>query len=259
MIKLPRTLHIEGSRFPQDSYYRKADPEAIQFPRLAGEFLVIEEKVDGTGVSLFFDEKLELQIWHRGSPAIGEEFFNLRNWAKRHENELLGLLEDRFILFGEWMLNKHTIFYDQLPHYFLESDVYDKLGTMWLSTPARNSLLIGHNYIKQVSMLAAFQPTSLHQIVSLVGKPLYQSKEWRESMWQQCDMSGLKLDEVLAQTDQSDLAEGLYIKHEDDRHVIDRYKYVRYQFVETIVNSGSHIRDRVPMHNVALGGYGCLL
>lgn len=249
-IKLPRTLHIEGSRLPQG----KTDPEAIQFSQLAGEFLVIEEKVDGTGVSLFFDDKLELQIWHRGSPAAGKEFNQLHTWANSHHDQLFNLLEDRYTLFGEWMLNKHTIFYDRLPQYFLESDIYDRKGTIFLSTAARNAMLIGHNdYIKQVPVIASFKPTSLNQIISLVGKPRYQSDKWREALWEKCERMNQPLDKVLAQTDQSELAEGLYIKHEDDRSVKGRYKYVRYEFVELIVNSGSHLRDREPVHNIIHG------
>ena len=256
MIKLPRTQHIEGSRLPLNQW--KADPEAVEFRRLAGEFLVIEEKVDGTGVSLFFDDKLDLQVWHRGSPAIGKEFTKLREWARLHQDELFSLLEDRYTLFGEWMLNKHTVFYDRLPHYFLESDIYDRLGGIFLSTVGRNGLLTGHSYIKQVPVIAAFKPSSLEQIMSCVGKSRYQSDKWREALWETCEKMGQPLDQVLSQTDQSELGEGLYIKHEDDRSVRGRYKYVRYEFVELIVNSGSHLRDREPVHNLTLGGYDCL-
>lgn len=119
MKKLPRTLHIEGSGLAH-----RDDPDAIQFNKLAGELLYIEEKVDGSGVSIFFDDKLELQVWHRGSPATGKEFNKLRGWALAHQDNLFAVLEDRYHLFGEWMLHKHTIFYDRLPQYFLESDIY---------------------------------------------------------------------------------------------------------------------------------------
>src|ERR1700722_9963066 len=118
MIKLPRTLHIEGSRVPKGV----TDPDAIEFKKLQGQFLVIEEKVDGSGVSIFFDNHLDLQVWHRGNPAIGKEYRPLNEWAEMHWEDLLFLLGERYILFGEWMHNKHAIFYDQLPHFFLESD-----------------------------------------------------------------------------------------------------------------------------------------
>jgi RNA ligase len=233
----------------------KVDPEAVQFPALAGQFLVIEEKVDGTGVSIFFDEKLELQIWHRGSPALAKEFKQLNNWANLHKDELFDLLEDRYILFGEWMLNKHTVFYDTLPDYFLESDIYDRKGNIWLSTIARNGILTRHEYIRQVPVITFFKPTSLNQITDMVGKSFYRSDNWLESLQLKVKNQGLELETVLSETDQSNLSEGLYIKHEDERRVVERYKYVRYEFLEKILNSGTHLRDREPIHNGLVGGF----
>src|SRR5205807_2014548 len=32
-------------------------------------------------------------------------------------------LTDRYILYGEWLYAKHTVFYTDLPHYFLEFDI----------------------------------------------------------------------------------------------------------------------------------------
>jgi hypothetical protein len=121
-MKLPRTLHIEGSRLPAG----KSDPEAVEFNKLLGQFLVVEEKVDGTGVSISLDKHLDLEIKHRGSLAIGREFKPLHEWASNHWEDLLFLLGERYVMFSEWMYCKHTIFYDNLPNYFLESDIYDK-------------------------------------------------------------------------------------------------------------------------------------
>ena len=36
------------------------------------------------------------------------------------------MLEDRFILFGEWVYARHSVHYRRLPHYFFEFDIYDK-------------------------------------------------------------------------------------------------------------------------------------
>jgi hypothetical protein len=249
-IKLPRTLHIEGSRLPAG----QVDPEAVPFEKLAGQFLVIEEKVDGSGVSIFFDDQLVPQIYHRGSPATGKEFRELHSFVKVFETDLYSLLEDRYVLFGEWMLHKHSIFYDRLPHYLLESDMFDKRSGIFLSTAARNAMLTGHTaYIKSVPVIASFKPTKLSQLTQLIGKPKYQSDNWREILWNKCDMYDWDLEKILKETDQSELMEGLYIKHEDERQILGRYKYVRYEFVNTIINSGSHVRERDPIHNVVLG------
>ena len=78
-MKLPRTLHIEGSRLPKG----ETDPDAVEFSKLRGEFLVIEEKVDGSGVSISLDTHLDLQIQHRGNSALGKEYRPLQEWADK--------------------------------------------------------------------------------------------------------------------------------------------------------------------------------
>lgn len=229
------------------------DPDAIEFNKLQGQFLVVEEKVDGTGVSIGLDSHFDLKIQHRGSPAIGKEFKPLHDWAEKHWEDLVFLLGERYTLFGEWMHNKHTIFYDNLPHLFLESDIYDKERQIWLSTSARNNLLAGHKFIKQVPVLAAFKPSALWQITSLVGKTSFQTPEWRETLQAKCKTFGANYDKALAETDQSGMMEGLYIKQEDDFQVVNRYKYIRYEFLQQIISSGTHLIDRLPIYNSIAG------
>jgi RNA ligase len=248
-MKLPRTLHIEGSRLPVG----EVDPEAVQFNKLRGEFLIIEEKVDGSGVSISLDNHLNLQIMHRGSLANGKEYRELNIWAEAHWEDLLFLLGERYVLFGEWMRNKHTIYYDQLPDYFLESDIYDQDRNVWLSTSARNNLLKGHDFIKQVPVIAAFKPSDIKEVTSLVGRSKYQSDNWQGHLKQKCHMLGFSDKKILQETDNTGLMEGLYIKHEDDLQVIGRYKYVRHEFLENILNSGSHLIDRLPIYNEVVG------
>lgn len=227
----------------------EVDPDAIQFNKLRGEFLVIEEKVDGSGVSISLDTHLNLQIMHRGSPVSGKEYRELILWAESHWEDLLFLLGERYTLFGEWMRNKHTIYYDKLPHHFLESDIYDQDRKVWLSTSARNDLLKGHSYIKQVPVIAAFKPSELWQVTNLIGKSKYQSDNWQGDLKQKCNMLGFTPKKILQETDLSGLMEGLYIKQEDDLQVLNRYKYIRYEFLKNILDSGSHLIDRLPVYN----------
>lgn len=249
MTKLPRTLHIEGSGLSSTK-----DPEVIQFDKLTGEFLTAEEKLDGSSASIFFDSQLQPQLWHRGSPAAAKEFHRLHAWVGTHADDLFDILEDRYVLFGEWMLHKHSIFYDRLPTYFLESDIYDRKNDIWLSTFARASLLRGRDFIRSVPVLAAFKPTKLNQLTDLVRQSMYQSEHWAEVLWKKTEKEGLELQKILRECDRSDLAEGLYIKHEDEKQVFGRYKYVRRAFVENIINSGTHLIDREPIHNISVQG-----
>ena len=228
----------------------KTDPEAIPFNKLKGEFLVIEEKLDGTGVSIFFDHNYDPCINHRGSRATGAEFKTLYDWVDHHEDELFDLVGDRYFMFGEWMLHKHTIFYDKLPAYFLESDIYDKHNNIFLSTLGRFNLLFTFPFIESVPILASLKPSSLEQITGLVSNSLYHSDEWEDLLKSKCMEQSVSFGKTIKETDCSGLSEGLYIKHEDDDKIIGRYKYVRYEFVQNILDSGSHLRDRLPIHNV---------
>lgn len=227
----------------------KVDPEAIEFNQIKDQFVVIEEKVDGTGVSICLDNHYDLRIRHRGNPAIGKEFKALHDWATKHWDDLLDLLGERYVLCGEWMYSKHTIFYDKLPHHFLESDIYDKERKIWLSTSARSNLLLGADFIKQVPVLAALKPTNLKQITGLLGKTAYQTPTWQQTLQTKAKMFNCPLDKVMHETDQSGLMEGLYIKQEDDLQVVGRYKYIRYDFLQSILNSGTHLIDRLPVYN----------
>ncbi len=51
---------------------------------------------------------------------------------------------------------------------------------------------------------------------------------------------GIDPDEAARETDPSDLAEGLYLKVEEEGRVVERYKFVRASFVNTILDSGTH-------------------
>lgn len=257
MIKLPRTLHIEGSRMPPG----KSDPEAIQFAKLRGEPLTIEEKVDGTGVGICFEENA-LAIYHRGTKlenftGKNKEFWPLYTWAIRNLDDLGWMLGDRYIMFGEWMYLKHHIFYDRLPHWFLESDIYDQQDQVWLSTKRRTKLIEQYSAIgiRQVPVLKEMQPTKLKQLTELIKRSQYQSEHWPAMMWKFCEVEGIELDKVMHHTDKSGLMEGLYIKHEDDKQVLGRYKYVRYEFVNEIVNEGVHWKMQKPVENLLINGW----
>src|SRR4051812_28197395 len=110
MFKYPRTPHIEGSRFqPGDEGL-----EGVAFAHLAGRHLVLEEKIDGANAGLRFDEGGKLFLQSRGHFLTGgarEKHFNLfKQWASAVAHLLRPVLGSRYVLFGEWLYAKHTIF-----------------------------------------------------------------------------------------------------------------------------------------------------
>ncbi len=78
----------------------------------------------------------------------------------------------------------------------------------------------------------------------LVGAARFKSADWRAALDEAAASAGQSPDRVVAETDGSDLAEGLYLKHEDGDRVIGRYKFIRESFLQAVSTSGSHWQDR---------------
>ena len=106
------------------------------------------------------------------------------------------------------------MFYDALPHYFLEFDVLDTEGGSFLSTARRRELLTGLPLVS-VPVLSAGQPGRFETLRSLVGASTCRTANWRARSAEICCSLGLDQETVRSQTDQSDLMEGLYVKVED--------------------------------------------
>jgi hypothetical protein len=237
--KYPRTRHLEGSRLqPGDE-----DTASVPFAALAGRFLVAEEKLDGANAGIGFDADGRLWLQSRGhflTGGIREKHFALfKQWAHGHTNALREVLGDRYTLYGEWLYAKHTIFYDQLPHYFLEFDILDTQTGAFLSTERRRALLAGLP-VASVPVLWSGTACALEPLLTLVGTSLYKGPSWRERLAEVCAARRLDRERVWQETDRSDLMEGLYLKVEEGGRVVERYKYVRASFLTCVLDSGSH-------------------
>jgi hypothetical protein len=126
ILKYPRMPHIAGSRLqPGDE-----DLGVIAHEVLEACSLVIEEKLDGSNSGISFDCDGSLVLQSRGHVLTGgprERQFNLlKRWANHHVAALRDILARRYVMYGEWLYARHTIAYNQLPHYFLEFDMLDK-------------------------------------------------------------------------------------------------------------------------------------
>jgi hypothetical protein len=237
--KYPRTHHLEGSRLqPGDE-----DSRSVPFAALAGRHLVIEEKLDGANAGISFDAAGRLRLQSRGHFLAGgprEKHFDLlKRWASMHANALRTALGQRFVLYGEWLYAKHTVFYDRLPHYFLEFDVLDTEAGTFLGTQERRALLNGLP-VASVPVLRTGPCRDLTEVTPLVGPSLYKGVTWRESFSAAARARGLDAEQVWKETDPSDLMEGLYIKVEEGGQVVERYKFIRASFLTTVLDSGGH-------------------
>ncbi|HEY9848725.1 MAG TPA: RNA ligase family protein [Leptolyngbyaceae cyanobacterium] len=241
--KYPRTHHIQGSRLqPGDE-----DLDSVPFNAIANRYVIVEEKVDGANAAISFSDDGQIRLQSRGHYLTGgerEKHFNLfKQWAYSHAAAFWEILGNRYILYGEWLYAKHTIFYDYLPHYFLEYDVMDTEKNEFLSTKSRNQLLSGLPLVS-VPVLFAGILQSYKQLTGLLANSNYIRAGHLERFRLSCEEKGLDVERSIAQTDPTTLMEGLYIKVEEESIVTARYKYVRASFLTTVLQSDGHWLNR---------------
>lgn len=239
MRKYPRTRHIAGSRLgPGDE-----DLEAAPFSELAGRSLVVEEKMDGANAAISFDADGKLWLQSRGHFLTGgareKHFAALKPWAHANAEVLRERLGDRHVMYGEWLFAKHTVYYDQLPHHFLEFDILDLETDAFLSTARRQALLTGAP-VTSVPVLAERSFRRQDALVALVARSNFKSSGWREHLAETAHARQLDVERVVRETDPSDEMEGLYVKIEEEGRVVARYKWVRKSFLTSVVDSGTH-------------------
>jgi hypothetical protein len=209
--------------------------------------LAVEEKLDGANCAISFTETGKLRLQSRGhflDGGVREGQFNLlKSWAVSHGNALWQVLGSRYTVYGEWLYAKHTVFYDLLPHYFLEFDILDRPKGVFLATEERRRLLAGLA-IPAAPVLHQGPCQRLEDLMRLIGRSLYKSPKWRTSLLTAARAVGVSESDVTRQTDQSDEMEGLYIKVEEEGRVVERLKFIRASFLSTVLQSGGHWMDR---------------
>jgi RNA ligase len=243
LVKYPRTPHLQGSRLqPGDE-----DLDQAPFSHVRGRHLVVEEKLDGANTAISFTGEGELRLQSRGHYLAGgpreRQFAVFKSWASTVAPILWPVLSDRYVLYGEWLYAKHTVFYDALPHYFCEFDVLDGYTGEFLSTPRRAELLAGTPVVS-VPVLYSGCVATLAELTSLIGPSRCRTPLWRKALADASVEAGVDPAQAAAESDLADDMEGLYLKVEQDGRVGQRYKWVRSSFLTAVLDSGSHWADR---------------
>lgn len=246
--KYPRTRHLVGSRLqPGDE-----DLEQVPWSSLAGRHIVVEEKVDGANSGISFADDGALLLQSRGHFLTGgpreQQFSLFKQWAAVHTDVLREALGTRFVLYGEWLFAKHTVFYDALPHYFVEYDVLDKQSGHWLGTSRRRELLAS-TPVESVPVLYEGVHSKPIDVLKQVARSSYVSVDVEPGLRQSCDEIRYDVARARAESDVSGIMEGLYIKIEEEDCVQERLKWVRPEFLQAMLNSGSHWQDRPILPN----------
>jgi hypothetical protein len=253
LAKYPRTAHLEGSRLqPGDE-----DLAAVPLARIAGRHIVVEEKLDGANSALSFDDDGRLLLQSRGHYLTGgareKHFALLKTWAAARQDVLRRRLGSRYVVYGEWLYAKHTVFYDALPHYFMEFDVLDRDSGEFLSTERRGELLGGLSLVS-VPVLWSGTSSPRQRLDALIGHSLFKTPEWWGRLQAHATELGLDAQHVCDETDPSPLAEGLYLKVEEGGAVRERYKYIRASFLTSVLESGTHWLKRPIVPNLLATG-----
>ncbi|RUP49205.1 hypothetical protein BC936DRAFT_143068 [Jimgerdemannia flammicorona] len=142
--KYPRTPHLfntGGTAVTLDDLVHDMRSNALFFNPPPHLRLTIEEKIDGAnlGVAVGPDYGLTVQNRsHHVTAAHHPQFKMLPNWLAEWGGELYTLLMEpeleggeeevqpgERILYGEWMVAQHSIYYTRLPAYFVAFDLYD--------------------------------------------------------------------------------------------------------------------------------------
>lgn len=158
LLKFPRTPHLLnlGAATEDDQVLSDLD---IRGP------LTMEEKIDGANLGISLDVDGQLRVQNRShwiSAADHAQFKPLTSWLDTHRDELVRLLSrdgtflERYILYGEWMVAKHSIHYTQLPDFFLAFDLYDRVTHRFVSRSVLDSALCGSG-IQQVPVLCQLE------------------------------------------------------------------------------------------------------
>nr|ALJ92478.1 RNA ligase 2 [Diplonema papillatum] len=178
-----------------------------------------EEKVDGSNLAVYLDASGAVTCQNRGkfvTPSSGSQWGGqLATWLESHYCELVSLLRQRYILYGEWLLARHSIRYQSLPDYFVAFDVYDRTARRFLSAKKRNAFL-SQSTIPVVKPLAV-GPFAEADILRLLGSP--------------SRYGAAKV-------------EGIYLRSDSGAWLQQRAKVVNSDFLQTIDDDG-HWQKRV--------------
>lgn len=241
--KYPRTPHLEGSRLQKGD----EDLSQVPFSEIRGRNIVIEEKIDGANTAISFDLSGNMLLQSRGHYLTGggrERHYNLfKKWADVHMDGLFDILGARYIMYGEWMYAKHTVYYDALEHYFYEFDIFDREEQRYLDTESRRRI-IGDMPIVSVPVLAKGKFEKIEDVLKNIGKSNYISDRKTENLTNAAIQAGVDPERAIKETDSSDTMEGLYIKVEEHGSVVERLKYVRASFTKNILVSETHWLNR---------------
>ncbi len=210
--KTPRLTEVSG----QDVYLEWGNHTAV-----------VEEKVDGANVGIWFDGE-EMQLQSRGHVLRGgaweAQFAPMHGWAWSRFAKLQSTLGEKYVLYGEWCYAKNKSFYDNLPDYFLAFDVFDRESGYFLPTYRKEEIFFACQVLA-VPWMWKGPFRKVGAFASHIRKSHFKTPKWRDHLLDVAREAGVT--DPMSTTDNSDYMEGVYIRIEDDTRVVGRMKLHR--------------------------------
>ena len=94
--------------------------------KLFNDRVHVFEKVDGANVAIYKNADGKIFLQKRGSHIDNghKQYIFFQNWCYEHY-DMMKIIPNNFIVYGELMRCKHSIYYDKLSDWFLVFDIYD--------------------------------------------------------------------------------------------------------------------------------------
>ncbi|KAH3744462.1 RNA ligase [Pelomyxa schiedti] len=214
--KFPRTPHMAGSAVVDDD--EVVTPSQVAATIAAARTtsasqlplsLVVQEKVDGANVGVYFLSQWNVVCQKRGDIIHAHEkpqYNVFRDWCNTHIEELWECLGTEYCLFGEWLWELHSVYYDSLPDFFIAFDVLHIASNKFVSHRKVNEILRG-KFATVPLLHEGPVPVDIPGIVQTALKSVSHSR-----------------------FSTTIPAEGVYIRIEDTDWVVDRFKLRRQNF-----------------------------
>lgn len=210
ILKFLRTGHLINLGAATDDDFLVTFNQTNHTPNV-----VITEKVDGANMGFSLSADKELLVQNRShyiNSTTHAQFRPLYQWIETHREGLYHVLDrdetfpERYILYGEWLVARHSIPYTRLPDRFLAFDLYDRLTKTFADRDTLEQLLAETNILLVPIIYRGPRPTedTLKQMVR------------RQSQFYDGPV------------------EGIYVKVEENGQVVDRGKIVRNDFIAGI-------------------------
>lgn len=143
LIKYPRTAHLfhaGGTAATTDDLILPDMASVVSTFCNDETAVTVEEKIDGANLGVSVDPATnQLLIQNRSHYVSGQggnhaQFNRLHEWTCSHSESLYKLLgRGDTILYGEWVVARHSIPYHRLPDIFVAFDLFDKTSEKFYS------------------------------------------------------------------------------------------------------------------------------